>query len=67
LYFLLQKLIGGIDIQGYAAMICIILFLGGVQLFGIGILGQYIAKIFIEVKRRPLYIVSESTRGDKNE
>jgi glycosyltransferase involved in cell wall biosynthesis len=67
LYFLLQKLIGGIDIQGYAAMICIILFLGGVQLFGIGILGQYIAKIFIEVKKRPLYIVSESSRGDKNE
>lgn len=64
LYYLLQKLIVGIDIQGYAAMICTILFLGGIQLLGIGILGQYLAKVFMEVKNRPMYVIREQSRGD---
>jgi len=61
IYFVLMKLIAGIDIDGYAAMITIILFLGGVQLLSIGVLGQYFAKMFIEVKDRPLYIIRESS------
>jgi glycosyltransferase involved in cell wall biosynthesis len=67
MYFLYQKIFVGIDIQGYAAMICIILFLGGIQLLGIGILGQYLAKVFIEVKNRPIYIIREcsNTTGDE--
>lgn len=65
--FVFQKMFIGIDIQGYAAMICIILFLGGMQLFGIGILGQYLAKVFIEVKGRPMFIIRESSYGDNNE
>lgn len=67
LYFVLQKLIVGIDVVGYAAMICIILFLGGVQLLGIGILGQYLSKVFLEVKNRPIYIVRESSDGEIHE
>ena len=67
IFFVLQKLIYGIDIQGYAAMITIILFLGGVQLLGIGVLGQYIAKMFIEVKNRPIYIIRESSYGADDE
>jgi glycosyltransferase involved in cell wall biosynthesis len=59
LYFFLQKIFVGIDIQGYAAMMCIILFLGGIQLLCMGILGQYLSKIFIEVKARPVYIIRE--------
>jgi glycosyltransferase involved in cell wall biosynthesis len=64
-YFVFMRLVVGIDIEGYAAMITIILFLGGIQLLGIGILGQYIAKMFIEVKNRPIYIIQESSFKDK--
>lgn len=55
----LQKLIAGIDIPGYATIIVLILFLGGMQLFCIGIIGEYIGKIFEQTKKRPVYIVKE--------
>lgn len=55
----LQKLITGIDIPGYATIIVLILFLGGVQLFCIGIIGEYIGKIFEQSKDRPVYIIKE--------
>lgn len=47
------------DVQGYASTICIIFFIGGIQLFCLGILGQYLAKTYLETKRRPLYIVKD--------
>ena len=55
----LQKLIAGIDIPGYATIIVLILFLGGMQLFCIGIIGEYIGKIFEQSKDRPIYITKE--------
>jgi len=63
LLFVFQKLIGGIDVTGYAAMMCIILFLGGTQLLAIGIVGQYLARVFSEVKNRPHYVVREASAG----
>ena len=48
-------------IAGWASTVCIILFLGGVQLLSIGVIGQYIGKIYLETKRRPRYIISERT------
>ena len=55
----INTLILGVDTPGYASMITIILFLGGIQLIGIGILGEYIGRIYKETKRRPLYIIEK--------
>ena len=48
------------SIDGWASMICVIIFVGGIQLFCLGIMGQYIAKIYMETKHRPHYIVADS-------
>ena len=55
----LEKLIYGIDIPGYATIIVLILLLGGIQLFCIGIIGEYVGKIFEQSKERPIYIAKE--------
>ena len=54
----------GISWSGYTSLMASILFLGGVQLLMIGLLGEYLARVFDEVKRRPLYLVGDSTDGD---
>jgi glycosyltransferase involved in cell wall biosynthesis len=59
LYFFIKTLLWGDPVAGFPAMICIILFLGGIQLFCIGILGQYLSKTYLETKRRPIYILKE--------
>lgn len=53
--------IAGNTVAGWTSMTCIICFLGGIQLVGIGVLGEYIGKIYMEVKHRPRYIISERT------
>jgi len=58
-WIILKTLIYGIDAPGYASMTTIVLFLGGIQLMGIGILGEYIGRLYIESKRRPVYIIDE--------
>ena len=55
----LQVLIYGIDVPGYASLITVVLFLGGVQLLSLGTIGEYLARLFVEAKRRPVYIVDE--------
>lgn len=57
---LVRTLLYGIDVPGYESIIVTILFLGGVQLITLGILGHYVGRVFNEVKGRPLYIVRES-------
>lgn len=56
--------INGIDVPGYESTIVIILFLGGFQLLGLGVLGSYLGRVFGEVKGRPLYIVRRTYRAD---
>jgi glycosyltransferase involved in cell wall biosynthesis len=56
----IKTLVWGDPVAGYPSMICVILLIGGIQLFSIGILGQYIEKIYLEVKKRPIYITRES-------
>ena len=53
-------------VAGWASMITIILFVGGIQLFCIGILGLYLSKSYMEIKHRPIYIVKESSKKMKN-
>ena len=61
-WLVLRTLIFGIDIPGYASLITAVLFLGGIQLVGMGVLGEYIGRIFEETKARPLYILRERWR-----
>lgn len=64
-YTVLKTLIFGIDFPGYASMVSFVLFLGGLQLLALGILGEYVGRIFMETKRRPLYFVNEYTGGSR--
>lgn len=59
IFVIIQKLAWGIDIPGYATIITLILFLGGMQLFSLGIIGEYIGRNYIETKNRPIYIAKE--------
>ena len=59
LVVILQKLIWGIDVPGYATIIVLILFLGGMQLFCLGLIGEYVGKIFEQSKDRPVYLARE--------
>lgn len=58
-FIIFKTLYFGEEVQGYASTICIIFFIGGIQLFCIGILGQYLSKTYLETKRRPQYVVKE--------
>lgn len=59
LWLIVDKLVWGIAVPGYASLLVSILFLGGVQLIGIGVLGEYIGRIYMETKRRPRYILKK--------
>ena len=55
-----KTLVFGEPVAGYPSTMCVMFFIGGLQLFSIGILGQYLSKAYLEVKRRPIYIVQET-------
>jgi len=59
-FIIVRKFIWGDPVSGWASTVCIILFCSGIQLFTVGILGQYVAKIYTEVKNRPHYIIREA-------
>lgn len=63
-FIIVRKAIFGDPVAGWASTICVIVFIGGLQLFCLGIMGQYIAKTYMEVKNRPHFIISET--NDKN-
>ena len=60
LYLVVRVLVSGRDVPGYASLMVAILFFGGVQLISVGVLGEYIGRIFRETKNRPLYIVKQA-------
>jgi glycosyltransferase involved in cell wall biosynthesis len=56
---IVQKILYGISVSGYATIVVLILLLGGLQLFCLGILGEYLARTYVEAKKRPIYIAKE--------
>ncbi|WP_457940170.1 glycosyltransferase family 2 protein [Mesorhizobium sp. 10J20-29] len=58
-----KTLLFGIDVPGYASILVSVLFLGGIQLLGIGIIGQYLGRVYAEIKQRPIYIVRRTYGG----
>lgn len=63
---IVKTLIFGDPTSGWPSMVCIIFFVSGIQLFCVGIIGQYLAKIYLETKRRPIYIIKETNIDTKN-
>ncbi len=66
LVIIIKTLVWGDPVTGWPSMACLVVFLGGVQLFFLGIIGVYLSKIYLEVKHRPVYIIKE-TEESKNE
>lgn len=64
IFIIIRKIIMGDPVQGWASTICLIIFIGGIQLFCMGIMGQYIGKTYVEAKGRPHYIASEGSDED---
>lgn len=64
LVIVVRKLLFGDPVAGWASTICVIIFIGGIQLFCLGIMGQYIAKTYMETKGRPHYIIAQSNKKD---
>lgn len=63
----IQKLVFGINVEGYATIVVLILLLGGIQLCCIGIIGEYIARTYIQTKNRPIYIAREVIKSEKKD
>ena len=60
IFIIVRKLIFGDPVSGWPSLVCIITFVGGIQLFCMGIMGQYLSKTYMEVKKRPHYIIQKS-------
>lgn len=64
LYFMLRTLLVGTDLPGFPSLIVSIMFFSGIQLVSLGMIGEYVGRIFAEVKRRPLYLIGERVGFD---
>ena len=62
IFIVAKTLIFGDPVGGWPSLACIIIFIGGIQLFFFGVMGMYLSKLYLEIKKRPIYIVSESEK-----
>ena len=64
-FIVIRTVVLGIDLPGYASLLTVVLFLGGIQLLSLGIIGEYLGRLLIEAKQRPIYIIEgEYADGD---
>ena len=63
IYFAVRTALFGTDVPGYPSLIVSVMFFSGIQLISLGVIGEYVGRIFAEVKRRPLYVVAETVGG----
>ncbi|MBQ8146772.1 MAG: glycosyltransferase family 2 protein [Clostridia bacterium] len=66
IFVIIQKLAFGIDVPGYATIVVLVLLIGGIQLFCLGVLGEYIAKMYVQAKNRPVYILKDKLEAEEN-
>lgn len=64
-FIVLRTLIWGDPVSGWPSLVCIVFFVGGIQLLCTGIVGQYLSKTYLETKHRPIYILKESSEGER--
>lgn len=65
-YIVVKTLLFGDPVSGWPSLACMVMFMGGIQLFCIGILGQYLAKTYLETKHRPIFILAETNEESPN-
>ena len=65
LVIVIKTLVFGDPVSGWPSLACLIIFMGGLQLFFFGIMGMYMSKLYLEVKKRPIYIVSETEKTEE--
>ncbi len=66
-FFFVRRLLFGDPVTGWASLACLITFIGGVQLFCVGVLGQYMARMYAESKKRPIFLLRETNRKGERE
>ncbi|CAA0105375.1 putative glycosyltransferase [BD1-7 clade bacterium] len=64
LYMIVRTLVSGVDVPGYASLMVVVLFMSGLILTSLGMIGEYLARVFIEVKQRPIYLVMDTVGFD---
>ena len=65
IFIIVKTLVYGDPVAGWPSLACIVIFASGVQLFSLGILGEYLSKTYLEVKNRPVYIIKETNIKEK--
>jgi hypothetical protein len=67
IYIIVKTMLFGDPVSGWPSLACMVMFMGGIQLFCIGILGQYLAKTYLETKHRPIYILAETSEENSSD